>query len=146
MATIKGRAIVWSSGGITFTAGIVSSTNPDLVQSVRMNRASDKSEIKDDGGVIKTVVFSAFKKALSITVVPCALSGTNTIANAQSSADAHLPKPGTTVTVVDGAGTIIDDSYNVINATQNRSVDGPATADLELEQGDESIDLTTAVS
>jgi len=143
MATIKGKAVVWSIGGITFTAGIVSGSNPEFVQSARFNRGSEKTEIKDDGGVIRTQVFHGFKKTLSITVVP---SGASTIANAQASADAHTPAPGTTITVVDAAGTVIDASYNLISATQNRSVDGVATVDLELEQGDESNDLTVAVS
>lgn len=146
MATIKGRGVVWSIGGITFTAGIVSSSAAEFVQSARFNRGSEKAEIKDDGGIIRTQVFHGFKKTLSLSVVPAALSGTNTVANAQASADAHTPAPGTTITVVDGAGTVIDASYNLISATQNRAVDGVATIDLELEQGDESNDLTVAVS
>lgn len=146
MATIKGRAVCWSIGGITFTAGIVSTASADFPQNYRFSRNSNKTEIKDDGDTIRTQVFSAFKKTFSITVVPCALGATNTIANANTSADSHLPVPGTTITVVDAAGAIIDGSYNTISATLNKTVDGVATVDLELEQGDESNDLTTAVS
>lgn len=141
-ATIKGVGIVWSVGGVTFTAGIVSATNASLPQSLTFTRGSEKSEIKDNGGTIRTQVFHGFKKTLSITVVP---SGTS-VANARSSQDAHLIAPGTTVTVVDDSGTLIDASYNLISSRLNRSVDGVAAIDLELEQGDESNDLTTAVS
>lgn len=145
-ATLKGRGIVWSVGSITMTAGIVSTASADFVQSARSARTSEKAEIKDDAGTIRAVVFHGFKKSLSLTVVPCSLSGTNTVVNAQASADAHTLVPGTTITVVDGAGTIIDGNYNLISATQNRSVDGPATVDLELENGDEGVDLTAAVA
>lgn len=141
-ATIKGTGVLWSMGGITFTAGIVTSTNASMPQSLSFTRGSEKTEIKDNGGTIKTQVFHGFKKTLSITVVP---SGSS-ITNANSSMDAHMPVPGTTITVADAAGTLIDASYNLISARQNRSVDGVGTIDLELEQGDESNDLTTAVS
>lgn len=144
MATLKGRAVVWSIGGITFTAGIVSASNPDFPQSARLNRGSNKGEIIDDGGTIRTQVFHGFKKTLSMTVIPCDTAAS--ISGARTSMDAHLPQAGTTITVVDAAGTLIDASYNLVSSTQNRSVDGPATVDLEMEQGDEGNDLTTAVA
>lgn len=143
-ATIKGRAVVWSISGITMTAGIVTASNPNFPQSARVQRGSEKSEIKDDGGVIRTQVFHGFKKTLSLSVIPCDAAAS--ISGARTSMDAHMPAPGTTITVVDAAGTIIDASYNLVSATQNRSVDGVATLDLEMEQGDEGNDLTTAVA
>ncbi len=124
------------------TAGIVTASNPNFPQSARVQRGSEKSEIKDDGGVIRTQVFHGFKKTLSLSVIPC--DGGASISGARTSMDAHMPAPGTTITVVDAAGTIIDASYNLVSATQNRSVDGVATLDLEMEQGDEGNDLTTA--
>ena len=141
-AVIKGVGVVWSVGAITFTAGIVSASNAGYTQSARFSRTSEKTEIKDNGGIIKAQVFHGFKKTLSMTIVPQGSS----VANARSSMDAHCLTPGTTITVVDDSGTLIDASYNLISATQNRTVDGVATIDLELEQGDESNDLTTAVS
>ena len=141
-AVIKGVGVVWSVGAITFTAGIVSVSNAGYTQSARFSRTSEKTEIKDNGGIIKAQVFHGFKKTLSMTIVPQGSS----VANARSSMDAHCLTPGTTITVVDDSGTLIDASYNLISATQNRTVDGVATIDLELEQGDESNDLTTAVS
>ena len=110
-ATIKGTGVVWSVGGVTFTAGIVSSSNPSMPQSLTFTRGSEKSEIKDNGGTIKTQVFHGFKKTLSITVVP---SGSS-VANARASQDAHMLPPGTTITVVDDSGTVIDASFNLIS-------------------------------
>lgn len=143
-ATIKGRAVLWSIGGVTFTAGIVSGTNASFPQSLRVTRGSNKTEVIDDGGVIRTQVFHGFKKTLSISVIPC--DDAAVLADANSSADAHMPAPGTKITVADASGTIIDASYNLISATQNRSVDGVASVDLELEQGDEGNDLTTTAA
>jgi hypothetical protein len=139
MATIKGKGVVWSTGGITYSAGI---TGSDFPQSVSVNRASDKAEVKDNQGVIRAVIFSGFKKTVSITCIPQAAD----ISGAQTSLDGHMPQAGTLVTVVDDSGTIIDGSYNVISAKQSRTVDGVAIIDLELEGSDEGVDITTPVS
>lgn len=144
--TQRGRAIVWSIGGVVFTAGIVSGTYDGFIQSARVSRQSEKANVKDDGGTIRTQVFHGFTKTLSVTIVPAATSGANTEVNAQASGDAHVPAPGTIVSVTDAAGTIIDDNYNVISATQNRTVDGVATCDLELEAGDEGVEIAAAIS
>ncbi len=143
-ATLKGRAVKWSIGGITFTAGIVSATNPAFPQSARFNRGSKMTEVVDDDGVLRTQIFHGFKKTLSMTVIPAA--PTNSASAANSSADAYMPAPGTTITAVDASGTVIDASYNLISASQSRSVEGVVSIDLELEQGDEGNDLTTAAA
>ena len=143
-AVIKGVGVVFSIGGVTMTAGIVST---QMVQSAKLGRSSEKTEVKDTGGVIKSVVFHGFKKTLSLTVIPSA----NSIANAQIAADAHLGTPsvsivGTKVSVTDAAGLIMDGDYNCISATESRTVDGVLTIDLELEAGDEGTDITALVS
>lgn len=139
-AVIKGTAVKWSVGAIAFTAGIISGTNANFTQSARITRTSEKANIKDNGGTVKTQVFHGFMKTLSLSVVP---SGSTIIA-ANSSSDAYLPSPGTLITITDDSGTIIDDNYNVISCTENRTVDGVATIDLELEAGDEGTELATA--
>lgn len=136
-AVIKGTGVCWSVGSIAFTAGIISGTNGNFTQSTRVQRTSEKTNIKDNGGTVKTQVFHGLMKALSISVVPTGSS----IANANASADAYLPAPGTTISITDDSGTIIDDNYNVISATENRTVDGVRTIDLELEAGDEGVEL-----
>lgn len=140
-AVIKGTGVVWSVGGISYTAGIVSTSGTGhLTQSATVERTSEVARIKDTGGVIKTVVFSGFTKSLRVTVVP---SGSS-VANAQTSGDSFMPAPGTLVTVTDDSGTIIDDNYNCLTATQNRTVDGVCTIDLTLEAGDEGTEIATA--
>lgn len=152
-AVIKGLGVVWSVGDIQYTGGIVSG-NPNTaaaVQSLRVARTSEKTIIKDNGGVAKAAVFHGFMQTLSLTVVPTGSS----IANAKTSASAHMIDAvaggttsivGRTVTIVDADGTVVDGTYNCISATQNRTVDGVATVDLELEKGDESNDITTLIS
>jgi len=143
-AVLRGRAVVFSIGGVTMTAGIINASSPDFPQSLRFQRNSEKKEVMDTGGTIRTQIFHTFKKTLSLTVVPADI-GPNQSA-AFDSMDNHCITPGTKVTVVDASGAVIDGSYNLTSMTQNRSVDGVATVDLEMEQGDEGVDLTLAVS
>lgn len=145
MAAIKGRAVIWSVGAITFSAGITFSSGESLTQNVGVTRTSEKAEVKDNGGTLRSQIFSGFKKTLSLSVIP-ASTAAGTIAQARAAGDVLMPQAGTLVTVVDDSGTIVDASYNVISAKQNRTVDGVATVDLELETGDESNDITTLVS
>jgi hydrogenase maturation factor HypF (carbamoyltransferase family) len=139
-AVIKGTGIVWSVGGITYAAAIAGAK---YVQSVRVGRTSEKAEVKDNGGTIKAVVFHGFKKTLALTVVP---AHATTQSGAQTSMDQHQLQAGTLVAIADDIGTIIDANYNVISTTQNRTVDGVATIDLELEASDEGVDITTVVA
>lgn len=142
-ALIKGRAVAWSVGGITYTAGIVSSSNPQMTQSARLARTSERAVIKDTGGTIRTMVYHGGVKTFSVTVVPY---GSTNIASAIASVDAHMLPPGTTITVADDSGSIADGDYNLVSATNPRVVDGVQTVDLELEKGDEGVDTTTLVS
>jgi hypothetical protein len=143
-ATLKGRAVFWSVGAITFTAGIVSSTDPHMTQSSRLARSSERATLKDDGGVIRSMIYHGKTRTVSLTVVPYA--ATPSLANAKTSADPFLIEPGTTITVVDDSGAIMDGSYNLASATESRTVDGVRAIDLELEKGDEGVDTTTLVS
>jgi hypothetical protein len=138
-AVIKGTGVCWSVGAIAFTAGIVSGTNGNFTQSTSLQRTSEKNNVKDNGGTVKTQVFHGFMKSLSITVVPNGSS----IANANTSADAYLPAPGTKISITDDSGTIMDDNYNLLSSKENRTVDGVRTIDLELEAGDEGVELAT---
>ena len=132
---------MWSVGAVTFTAGIVSTSGTGhFTQSASVERTSEVARIKDTGGTVKTVVFSGAMKTLRISVVP---AGSST-ANAQTKGDDFLPAPGTLVTVTDDSGTIIDDNYNCLSSTQNRTVDGVATIDLVLEAGDEGTEIATS--
>lgn len=146
MSIQKGRAVVFDVDGITFTAGIVSANTAHFNQSARLERNGDVARIRNGEGNEAAHVFYNRKKTLTVTVIPCSLSGTNTIANAIASADGFTAQPGTAVTVVDADGSIIDATYNLISATQSRTNTDAASIDLTLEQSDEGIDLTAAVS
>jgi hypothetical protein len=148
-AVIKGKGCIWSIGTITFTGSVLAapSTHDFLPQKFDFSRTSQKTEVKGLDGGTQLQVFSDFKRGISITVVP---SG-STIAATRTSADAWLPKPGDTITITDTESAIVDaasnaNKYNVLSSKQGRTVDGVATADLEIEQSDDGYDLTTTIS
>jgi len=141
-ADIKGTAVVWSMGGVTFTAGIVSASNPSMPQSLRYARTSENTKIKDNGGDIKTIVYHGGLKTVSITVVP----SSTTIAAAVTSKEAHIIAPGTKVTIADASGaTGIEANWIVVSCTENRTVDGNVTVDIELENAAQE-DLSTSAA
>jgi hypothetical protein len=141
-ADIKGTAIVWAMGGVTFTAGIVSGTNASMPQSLRHSRSAENTKIKDTAGDVKTIVYHGPMKSISISVVPSASS----IAAAVTSKEAHIIAIGTKVTVADASGTCaIEGNWIVSGVTENRSVDGVVTIDLELENSS-ADDLSTSAS
>ncbi len=143
---ITGRAVVWSVGSLTMTGEILSGTNPHFLQSLRFSRTGNKTDIMDDGGTVRAQVFSSRKKTLSITVIPCDVPTTGTKAGARASMEEYCPELGSQVTIVDSFGALLDASFNVVGVTQNRSVDGVATIDLELETSDEGVDFTGIIS
>lgn len=156
---IKGRAICWSIGNVTLTAGIVSSSTDAFNQSIDVERSSDSAEIRTGFltstnnvcGSVATKVWYNHKKTCTLSVVPCAVTGaSNTEANARASLDAWMPAPGTLITIADGdvdaqAGGILEKSsfpdaatwtannWSVVRSRQRRSVDGATTVELELE-------------
>jgi hypothetical protein len=138
---IKGLGIRWGAQGITMTAGIVSATNGQKVQSIDFERTSDKGEIKNDVGEVVGQVFYNGKKTLRLTVIP---SGA-TISAAQSSVDAHLIAPGTKITVVDANGTILDGDYNLLSAKARGQLTEGVMVDLEMEKYDAN-DVTATIS
>jgi hypothetical protein len=142
-ADIKGTAVVWGMGGITFTAGITAASMP---QSLSYQRGSELAEIKDTHGAIKTMVFHGGMKTVSISVVP---SGAN-IAAAVTAKESYIPLPGTKVTIADASQdnppgeNQIEQNWIVVSATEGRTVDGVVTIDLELENADTDISTSAA--
>lgn len=142
---IKGLGIRWGAQGITMTAGIVSSTSGQKVQSIDFERTAEIGEIKNDLGETVGEVYYNGKKTLRLTVIPCAVSGTNTVANATSSVDGHLIAPGTKITIVDGSGTIMDGDYN-LDSSKGRGQNTEAfMVDIEMHKFDAN-DVTTTIS
>lgn len=153
MATLKGRGVIWSVGAITYAGGITVAAGEDpMTQSIEVSRNSDKHEVRDNQGAIRAQIFHGFKKVVRVSVIPASTAATPTIGEAQALGDRFTMPPGTTLTLTDDSGTIIDavspgNSYNVISAVQRRTVDGVAVIDVEMEQSDEGgIDLTAAVA
>jgi len=146
-AVIKGLGVMWSVQDVTFTAGIVSGSNDQLFQSLRFSRSADKTNLKTFEGTVVGQVFSGFKRSLSLTVIPVSAVSQ---AGAITSANAHQLKPGTTIKVVDASSDSIGGAsgveYNLISSRQSRTVDGVATIEMELQQGDEGTSITTAVA
>lgn len=130
-ADIKGTAVAWSTGGIVFAAGITASS---MVQSMRYQRGSELTEIKDTTGQIKTMVFHGGMKTISITVIPTGAS----IAAAVTAKESYIPAPGTQIAITDDSATQIQQNWIVVNATEGRTVDGAVTIDLELENSSDA--------
>lgn len=138
--------MIWSVAGVTFTGAIASATAEHFNQSVSAQRTSEHANIKDQTGVYRSSIYHGFLRSCTITVVPAALVGTNTIANAAASGDAWLPQAGGVLTIVDANGAVIDGAWNIVSARQNRTIDGVMTAEVELEAGDDGVDITTTVA
>lgn len=142
---IKGLGIRWGAQGITMTAGIVSSSNGQKVQSIDFERTSDKGEIKNDLGEVVGQVFYNGKRVLRLTVIP---SGA-TIAAAQTSVDAHLIAPGTKITVADANGAVIDGAhsggYNLLSAKMRGQNTEGVMVDIEMETYDAN-DVTATIA
>lgn len=139
---------MWSVGEITFVgagSAILATAGTDhFTQSATFERTSEVARIKDTAGTVKTVVFSGAMKSLRLTVVPAGTS----IANAIATGREFMPAIGQLVSLTDSNGSLSSSStnYYVLNATQNRTVDGTMTIDLVLENGDEGTDLSSTAS
>ena len=140
--TLKGKGVVWGAGGFTYTGGIASATTVSQGQSATLERSSDKGETRDGDGEVIAQQFYNAKKVFRVNVVPTG----DTIGAARTSLDAWAPAPGSLVTVADAASTVIDDLYNVISSTVNKSNTDAANCDVEFEQYDANEVATTAIT
>lgn len=134
-------AVVWGAQGITMTAGIVSGTNAQQVNSFDIERNGDVYEIKNSGGEVIGEVYYNNGKVLRLTVLPTA----GTVANAQASWSAHLIAPGTKINVVDTGSTILDGDYNLRTAKGRGDQTNPRMIDLEMVNKDAN-DITPTIS
>lgn len=141
-AVIKGKGVFWSVGSLTITAGLVG-TPLFFTQAADLTRSSERRNIMDNGGTNRSLVYFGGMKQLKFSCVPY---GDTTLAGGAASGEALTPTPGTKVTFTDDSGTIIAGNWNVVTANQRRTVDNVVVIDLDLEQGDEGIDLTTTIA
>lgn len=101
MATLVGMKIVFGSG-INATAGIITASKL-YVQNAEYNLRSGKSEITDENGEVRGVVYHGESSGLQVTCVPFDSSSESTAAS-----NFNLPAIGTKVTItadgIEGAG------------------------------------------
>lgn len=153
--TIRGRAIFWGVGssfvasGFTLTGGVTTVTTPGTgvtfaAQSVETSvEARIRVGVADNTGLRVAEAFADQMQGMKFTVIPTA----DTIAHVKDGA--YLPRPGTTVTIVD---TDDDQSagnnsgrYTFIRGTRKRSNVNPVELDFELEQNVDN-DIANTVS
>lgn len=136
--TLKGLAVVWGAGNLTFTGVAISGTT-GKIQNYNFTREGSQEFLADADGEEVGVAFFNNGKTLELNVVP---SDASAIATAKTNLDAMLPAPGTAITVADadGAGTAIEAShsgvYLCISSKVGRTNRGPATIDLVMIQRD----------
>jgi len=133
---IKGTAVVFSTGVVTGLGG------DGFLQSLDCERSSEKREIMDTGGAIRSVPFFGFRKTLKGTLI---IKGA-TISAARSQLDAIMQQPGASAVVVDEFGAIVSDTYNLDRVGQARKVDDAVSVSVEFSRGDEGFDTTTLVT
>jgi len=143
--TQSGLAVVWGVQGITFTAGITDPGGASALgqkQSLTFTRASKVAYVANDlGESVGRVDFDA-NKVTRLTVIP---SHATAKATAKTNMDSYLPAPGTKITIADADGAVIDGDYKLNSATLNKTNNGPATIDIEIEKFDAN-DITTVIS
>lgn len=141
-ATLKGKAIIFAVDGITYSAGItVAGTENVFHQSFDFERSADMSYVKDSAGEDVTSIAANKKKTGTIR----AIAGGTAIADARSLADKLLLASNTTVTIVDTETTTTDGSYNAIRSRMNRTNEGAAVFEFEIENRDVN-NITSTVS
>jgi len=144
---VKGLGVRWGVNGIAYTGGIVSATTAAKIQSMNTDRTSEKKDITNESGETVGQVFYNAKRSVTITVVPVGSSTVGSgLGEAGTSADAHMPAPGTKLDVTDSKGTIIDDSYNILSAKMRLSNTDVAMIDIELESFDANEVATAPIT
>jgi hypothetical protein len=142
MATIKGKGFRWSTGGLSFTAGVVSGTSKAYFDRWNLKRSADKFILKDDNASRVGEAFYDPIKTFTCAVVPYA---DDTIANGQTSVDAWGLAPGTKMTLVDSKGTVIDGDYVLDDAEIIGEKEGAVMVGLTMHKSDDN-DISTTVS
>jgi hypothetical protein len=141
MADIKGKAIIWACGGLSFTAGIVpSGTEVPAIQRARAQQEIEgKAIIKSSAGLVASVVVPDIHKTQSYTVIPTA----DTLAAVRTLMDKFYITPGTKITVADTDGNW-EGNYMLVSCSQERSVDAAVAVDIELENWTTDISTSAA--
>lgn len=143
----SGLAVVWAVEGVTMTAGIVSATNAQKIQSLSCVRDTEKVYVKSDLGETVGRIDVDGKVTLTLSVIPCHATAPLLKATATTSFYAHLIAPGTKVTVADAQSLTspFEGDFKLNRCTGNKTNTGVAVVELELEKYTDN-DITVSVA
>ena len=145
MPTIKGRAVRFSTGGVTFTLGIVTTAGNKLLESWSHKKSATQFVLKDDNADRIGEVYSDELQTFSCEVIGVSnATGTGAIASAQSSEDALSVSPGLKVTIADANGAVLSGSYVIDDAELSATKEGVVSGRLTMHKSSTNDITATA--
>lgn len=152
MATFKGLACFWGVDGITYTGFGTTSGASRQTQSADLTVTSDRKEIRDGDGCVKSIVYYNHNRTLDLEITP---TGTSQALAATASDETILPA-GTKLVVTNAAndGDEIDSStgdgaagaYIVQESSLSRSNESEAKISVSLYRNDINEVATADIS
>lgn len=138
MADLKGKAVLFGTGTLTYSLGItVAGTELPLNQSQTFEQPAEASRIKGDDGEVRTIAITNKRKRYALTIIPAGTA----VADAKALLDRLLLAAGTAVTLADPDSTVTDATHSgkyyvdpEAGGRMTRTPDGAAVIELTLEQ------------
>ena len=152
MATFKGLACFWGVDGITYTGFGTTSGASRQTQSADLTVTSDRKEIRDGDGCVKSIVYYNHNRTLDLEITP---TGTTQALAATASDETILPA-GTKLVVANATddGDEIDSAegagaagaYVVQESSLSRSNESEAKISVSLYRNDINEVATADIS
>jgi len=148
--TYTGLAVAWGAKNLE-TAGVVVGVAEGQTQSWNGTIEADIADLLNGDGETVGRGFTAKKRSITITVMPCDKQTTRVLATAKANLNLFLKAPGSTVTIgdVDMVGSVWEDKHTgkwyLMSSKVTRSNNGPAMIEMSLIQY-EDYDITVATS
>lgn len=152
MATFKGLACFWGVDGITYTGFGSTSGASRQTQSADLTVTSDRKEIRDGDGCVKSIVYYNHNRTLDLEITP---TGTSQALAATASDETILPA-GTKLVVANATddGDEIDSdtgagaagAYIVQESSLSRSNESEAKISVSLYRNDINEVATADIS
>lgn len=138
MPDLKGKALVFSIGTITYSLGITVGANEvSLNQSNEYEMVAEAARVKGTNGEVMSVAISNKMKRFRVTTIPAGVA----VSDAKALMDSLLLAPGVAVTFADPDSAVTDATHTgkfFVDPEQGgrltRSVDGAAQCELTLVQ------------
>ena len=148
-ATRTGLAVVWGSGNLTSTSGVVLNSGVGQIQEISFERSHEETELRNEIGDPVGMASTNRKKNLNITVVPSDTATKDGVDSATANMNTLIAKPGTTVRIVDAdsSGIASDHTgdYQLMSCRVRRTNNDHAVLEFSLEQFDDN-NITTAIT